>query len=244
MTVKTTQKSNTPFELKGSLHTLTTLKLNSLDLTAVQKHISELQKKAPSFFKQTPIIIDLKTLQFNEKNTQSQIKPLKDICNLLRDHQMIPIGLQRNTQSDEKLAALLGISQINKGSTLDLLKQPENRQQSTSTSIQTNNKMISTPVRSGQQIYAKQGDLILLGMSSAGSELIADHNIHIYGTLRGKAIAGLQGDTTARIFCQNLQAELISIAGVYSLQEDFPPEAIGTRVSIALKDDALIFEPL
>ena len=80
--------------------------------------------------------------------------------------------------------------------------------------------MISEPVRSGQQIYAPNGDLLVLAPVSHGAELLADGHIHIYGPLRGRALAGVTGDTEARIFCQSLEAELISIAGQYKISED------------------------
>lgn len=81
-------------------------------------------------------------------------------------------------------------------------------------------KIIRHAIRSGQQIYAPRGDLIVIGSVSAGAEILADGNIHVYGTLRGRALAGVKGDTEARIFCQKLEAELLSIAGHYKMDED------------------------
>jgi septum site-determining protein MinC len=81
-------------------------------------------------------------------------------------------------------------------------------------------KIINHAVRSGQQVYAPRGDLIVIGSVSAGAEILADGNIHVYGTLRGRALAGVKGDQSARIFCQKLEAELISISGHYKMDED------------------------
>jgi septum site-determining protein MinC len=81
-------------------------------------------------------------------------------------------------------------------------------------------KLITLPVRSGQQIYAKNCDLIVMAAVSAGAELLADGNIHVYGPLRGRALAGVNGNREARIFCQQLGAELLSIAGQYKVAED------------------------
>lgn len=97
-------------------------------------------------------------------------------------------------------------------------------------------KVILNPVRSGQQVYAK-GDLIILAPVSAGAEILADGNIHVYSTLRGRALAGVQGDKSARIFCSALQAELISIAGHYKLQENIPTQT--SPVQIFIEDDQL-----
>ena len=80
--------------------------------------------------------------------------------------------------------------------------------------------IITEPVRSGRQIYAARGDLIVMGPVSAGAELLADGNIHVYSSLRGRALAGISGDTNARIFCHSLEAELVSIAGLYRVSED------------------------
>ena len=85
-------------------------------------------------------------------------------------------------------------------------------------------RMILRPVRSGQQIYVPEGDLIVVAPVGAGSELLADGCIHVYGPLRGRALAGVNGDDTARIFCQSLEAELVAIAGHYQINEDLAPE--------------------
>jgi septum site-determining protein MinC len=95
------------------------------------------------------------------------------------------------------------------------------------------------PVRSGQQVYARGRDLTLTAMVGNGAEVIADGSIHIYGTLRGRALAGAQGDAAARIYCQNFQAELISIAGQYRVFEDMPAELRGKPVQAWLEDDKL-----
>jgi septum site-determining protein MinC len=100
-------------------------------------------------------------------------------------------------------------------------------------------KTIVQPVRSGQQIYAQGCDLIILGPVSGGAEILADGNIHIYGRLRGRALAGISGDTSARIFCQNMEAELLSIAGVFKISEDLRSEFWQQSVQARLKDGSL-----
>jgi septum site-determining protein MinC len=100
-------------------------------------------------------------------------------------------------------------------------------------------KVIVNPIRSGQQVYAKGGDLIVLAAVSAGAEILADGHIHVYGTLRGRALAGVQGDTSARIFCNGLQAELISIAGHYKLQDNIDTPSHTLPVQVYLENDLL-----
>ncbi len=101
-------------------------------------------------------------------------------------------------------------------------------------------KVVKTPVRGGMQIYAAGGDLIVLAAVSPGAELLADGNIHVYGPMRGRALAGVKGDATARIFCQQLAAELVSIAGNYKVAEDLrrSPQW-GKAVHVSLSGDVL-----
>jgi septum site-determining protein MinC len=105
-------------------------------------------------------------------------------------------------------------------------------------------QLVTQPVRSGQRIYAQGGDLVVLTSISPGAELLADGHIHVYGTLRGRALAGVSGDTAARIFCHGLEAELISIAGFWQVREDLPESLIGKPVQIALAGERLAIEPL
>lgn len=105
--------------------------------------------------------------------------------------------------------------------------------------------VVHGPLRSGQRIYARQCDLIVMGVVSQGAEVIADGNIHIYGPLRGKAMAGALGQTDARIFTTSLDAELLAIAGVYRVIEGALPSNVHRKPSmIYLKDDVLSVEPL
>jgi len=108
----------------------------------------------------------------------------------------------------------------------------------------TKTRLIDLPVRSGQRIYAPNCDLIVTNHVSAGAELIADGNIHIYGSMRGRALAGASGDRDAQIFCTHLEAELVSIAGVYWLSDNIPAEFSGKAARLRLADNALTVQPL
>jgi septum site-determining protein MinC len=101
-------------------------------------------------------------------------------------------------------------------------------------------KIITSPVRGGQQIYAQGCDLIVLAPVSAGAELLADGNIHVYGPMRGRALAGIKGNGAARIFCQQMGAELLSIAGQYKVAEDLRRDPLwGEAVHVSLSGDVL-----
>jgi septum site-determining protein MinC len=104
--------------------------------------------------------------------------------------------------------------------------------------------LITEPVRSGQQIFAERGDLVVLASVSPGAELIARGNIHVYGALRGRALAGVHGDDAARIFCETLDAELIAIAGLYKLSDAIDPSLRRRRVQAFLESGTLHVEPL
>ena len=104
---------------------------------------------------------------------------------------------------------------------------------------ETRTRLINQPVRSGTQIYARGADLIVTAAVSPGAEIMADGNIHVYGPLRGRALAGAAGDAEARIFCSRFEAELVSIAGHYLVSEQMPAEERGLPVQIALVDDRL-----
>ena len=104
-------------------------------------------------------------------------------------------------------------------------------------------RLVTAPVRSGTQIYARGSDLIVTAAVSPGAELVADGNIHVYGVLRGRALAGASGDAAARIFCTRFEAELVSIAGRYLVSEQMPADVRSTSVQIALVDDQLTISP-
>jgi len=105
-------------------------------------------------------------------------------------------------------------------------------------------QLMTRPVRSGQQVYARDTDLIVMGQVGPGAEVIADNHIHIYGALRGRALCGVSGNTEARIFCQSLQAELVSVAGNYRVLEAIPENLRGKPAQIWLDNERLNIEPL
>ncbi|TGN42183.1 septum site-determining protein MinC, partial [Paracoccus liaowanqingii] len=104
------------------------------------------------------------------------------------------------------------------------------------------NKVIRSPVRSGQMIVADQGDLTVIGSVASGAELVASGNIHVYGPLRGRAMAGCHGDESAHIFCQSLDAELVAIAGLYRTSETLEDAARQRCTHIYLEDEKLRME--
>ena len=244
--------------LKGSVFTLPILKLSSCDLDLIEKDLTLRLSTAQSFFKHAAVVIDLEfTRDLGEEIRFSQLEAL------LRKHSLVPVGVQNGTQQQNDAAinagfAILTGQSVDKIIERDKPKQTkpagdgDSRQQqdvapkiSTSIVVSDASKMITQPIRSGQRTYAKGGDLVLLGAVNAGAEVMADGNLHIYAPLRGRALAGLDGNTESRIFCQSMEAELVAIAGNYRVFEDnMPPEIYRKSVQIYLEGEQLIIEPI
>ncbi len=222
--------ANITFQLRGGLFTLTTLQIFNSDLIHLKAQLIDKIKQAPNFFHHTPIVLDLKTA--NQPNIDfSTIKAM------LREINLIPIAIRNATPDQIQEAIKAGFAILR-----DTTNTLDNEKSSTATKSAPkilSSKIITEPVRSGQQIYAPDGDLIVINQVSPGSELIADGNIHIYGTLRGRALAGINGDQTARIFCNSLEAELVSIAGNYKLSEDIERQAWKIPAQVYIKQDRL-----
>ena len=125
------------------------------------------------------------------------------------------------------------------------MKSATNATTNTDTPAAAPTMVVRGPLRSGQRVYARQSDLIVMGVVSRGAEIIADGNIHVYGPLRGKAMAGARGDTAARIFTTALDAELVAVAGIYRVIDSKLPAELHQRPAvIQLQKDALHLTPL
>ena len=232
------------FQLKGGLYPLTSLQLLGTDLAVFEKQLSLKIQQAPKFFEHAPVVIDLQKLSSSGNSLN-----FKALLELLLKKNLIPVGIKgaNTAQQAEALAAGLPSLRASQAET-DNDNHPESSNKFSATissesteaiSKGSSTKVITEPVRSGQQIYARGGDLIVLAPVSHGSELLADGHIHIYGPLRGRALAGVTGDTCARIFCQSLEAELISIGGEYKISEDIDQSLWRLSVEVSLENGRL-----
>lgn len=224
-----------PFELKGSLFTLTVMHLYQTDPGVISRYLEQKIKQAPIFFNGAPVIIDLKALA-----TVPSQADFVNLYDLLRRHGMISVAVRNGTDEMHAAAAGAGLPVMPEGRSAG----PGNKHDKPESPPVRHSKTIRQPVRSGQQVYAPGGDLILLGVVSPGAEVLADGNIHIYAPLRGRALAGIKGDTEARIFCQSLEAELVSVAGYYRVSEQLSATDRGKAVQIYLLEDHLMIAPL
>jgi len=252
-------KTNT-FELKGSLFTLTVLKLKSVDLSTIKQELASTLATAPKFFENAPVVIDLQLL--------AQINPecnFTALATILRENHLIPIGVRNGSEQHHQSAIASGLALLpnikiqettsfaeESTEKTDIKAKKEVEQTPVTTEIQeiltssSPTKIITQPVRSGKQIYVKGGDLLILSSVSHGAEVLADGNIHVYGALRGRALAGVRGDKNARIFCQDLDPELVSIAGHYKISDEIQNPSQGSKglIHIYLEDDELKIETI
>jgi septum site-determining protein MinC len=229
-------------EFKSSTFSVPVLVISSNDLIIIQQQLEAKIKLAPEFFKNSPLVLDVQEL--NKQNTEVDIVAVLDV---IRKLGLLPIGIRGGSPEQNTLAVSLGIpihSIHTSTTTVDAKKtttptpEPE-----TKDLLQTGTTLITQPIRSGQRIYAA-GDLVIVSQVSAGTEILAEGSIHVYGTLRGRALAGVQGNTEARIFCSDLQAELISIAGNYKISEDLNQEVRGKLIQIYLENRALVIKEI
>ena len=227
------------FTLKGRLYTLTVLNLMDSNPTSFNQQLVEFVAKAPRLFDRTPVVLDCSAIHGDGFDL-----PL--ICQLMREHGLIPVAIQGGDHLIEALAQSQGLAvvHVSAGHTQAPSKiKKSDAVAATLAKIETiQTKLLTSPVRSGQQVVSKGGDLIVASSVSPGAELLADGNIHVYGALRGRALAGIDGNKHARIFCQSLEAELLSIAGYYRLQDAIEP--CSKPCQIFLKDDHIQIEVL
>lgn len=226
-------------EFKSSTFSVPVLVLSSNDLTAISDQLNKKIKLAPEFFKHSPVVFDL-----NEINKQKLTIDVGALIALMRNAKLLPIGIRSGNSDQIEAARLENVPVYSTNNNVATETPKTKKAEPTPEPIPTPSAtLITQPIRSGQRIYAP-GDLIVTAQVSAGAEIMAEGNIHIYNSLRGRALAGVKGDTNACIFCFDLQAELISIAGNYKISEDLSKELANKPVQISLKEHTLIIKDL
>jgi septum site-determining protein MinC len=212
------------------------VRIRSTDPGAIVDELSGRVATAPKFFERTAVCLDL-----SELGREPDAAELRAVVEAVRRAGMLPIGLVNGTAATDALArevdmpVLAQFRAANKAPPVVHAAEPE----------PDSSPLIHTqPVRSGQRLYARHRDLIVMAPVGAGAELMADGCAHVYSTLRGRVMAGVRGDTHARVFCQAFFAELVSIAGIFRVFETIPPELAGKPVQAWLDGDALRFARL
>ncbi len=200
-----------------------------------------------------PFLLDVQDFERPER------LDIGSVAALFARHGLQIVGLRHNDESWAPYAAKhhLAFSSLEKGISEIQIKAMAESQQTPppaetkpaepvqATVLSRPTVLVSTPIRTGQQVYAENADLIVTGMVSEGAEIIADGNIHVYGPLRGRALAGANGNHSARIFVQSMQAQLVSVAGIYRiLEQDLPDHLDHKAVQVCLQDDRLVISAI
>lgn len=223
------------FKLKGRVYTFTVMQLLNTDINLFEQQLDEIVLQAPLLFDRTPIILDCSSIDGDQFDLQL-------FCQRLREQSFIPIAVQGGTALLNTVAQCQGLAVLHVSEQQNKSRKSKSAATVRSTTETIKTKLLTTPVRSGQQVVSKGSDLVITAAVSHGAELLADGNIHVYGALRGRALAGIAGDKHARIFCQSLDAELVSIAGYYRLSDAMDP--ISKPCQIFLHDEHIQIEPL
>lgn len=213
-------------ELKATSFTLSVLYINNSNLELVALELDKKLAQAPQFFIGAPLVLNLSNIEDNSLN-------LYDLKVLLNDRKLIIVGITDASSALAEQAKCIGLAIMKSG-----------KQAPKATIPPRNTKIVKQNVRSGQQIYAKDGDLIIFGAVGNGAEVIADGSIHVYGALRGKAMAGASGDNQSVIIANNLDAELVSIAGQYWTADSLQQHCQAQRGCVRLNGESLTVELL
>jgi len=220
--------------VQGAVFTVMVVRAGMLRDPAFEHELAEQILRSPRFFLNAPVVLDLK--QAAEFTNQSEFVEAREI---LRRHTLTLIGVQNAVPAQLEAATGAGLASFAPNAPQPSRSTPREPTRSAMPAAAAKTRLVTQPVRSGTQIYARGADLVVTAAVGAGAEIIADGNIHVYGALRGRALAGAGGDVDARIFCSRLEAELVSIAGHYLVSEQLPPEQQGYPVQIALVDERL-----
>ena len=269
MTVATPATTPTSFEIKSANLPLVALLLKSTDMQALAHDLALRFADEPDFFDQDALLIDLSPLQADAADESLDFQAL---IALISRYQLVPVAVKGGSPPQMMAALQAGLLPVPdahlvsgqpkaapRAAAEPAARRPEPpaaplapaapTAPTASTPAPLGALVIDKPLRSGQQVYARGRDLVVLAMVNAGAEVIADGHIHVYAPLRGKAMAGARGNTDARIFALELNAELLSIAGVYRTSEHpLPAQVQGKAAQVRLvatdEGDKLVFDAM
>ncbi|KAA0012198.1 septum site-determining protein MinC [Billgrantia pellis] len=228
------------FTFKGGMLPMTVMELASADPEQIREQLSGKLSQSPAFFQHTPVVLSV------EKLDEPHLA-LERICAVCRTHKLLPVAVRGGSDPVKQSAWALGLgwfppSDGTRSRVLEEVPPTEparGAEPEATIPTASGGRIYRGTVRSGQQISAPEGDLVVVGAVNAGAEVLAAGSIHVYGALRGRALAGIHGDIQAGIFCRELRAELLSVAGTYKRMEDIDPHLLGSSVQVTLSDAQL-----
>jgi len=239
------------FEFKSATLPLIAVILKTNDLQVLAEALDAQLADSPDFFEQEPVVIDLSLLPDDAAASGIDFQALRG---LLSRHQTQPIAVRGGTPAHHVAARAAGlvitdmpVSPAPGARTPVAAAAPAEAPQIVrEVPVPASGTLVVTkPLRSGQQVYARGGDVIVMAVVNCGAEVIADGNVHVYAPLRGKAIAGARGNTEARIFTTCMEAELVAIAGIYRTAEvALPAHLSGKAVQIQLDGQKIMIDPI
>ncbi len=229
-------------EFKGRMLSLTRARILDPDLSAIAAQLKDFARQMPQAVKGMPVVIEA-----------DAPLDLIELIATMRDVGLQPLGVVDGPLAES--AQRLGIAVVpaeaagraaraSSSANAPAAEPAAAVEAPTAPAVRRSTRIITDPVRSGQQIYAPDTDLIVLNTVSAGAEIAADGCVHVYGTLHGRAIAGARGDQGARIFCRKFKSELVAVAGVYAVAEQMQGELRNHAVQVSLVDGKLVFNKL
>ncbi|MCE3028168.1 MULTISPECIES: septum site-determining protein MinC [unclassified Salinicola] len=235
-------RAETAFTFKGGMLPMTVMELTSGDPERVRAQLAGKVSQAPAFFQHTPVVLSVERL--DEPHLA-----LERICAVCRAHKLLPVAVRGGPDPVKQSAWALGLGWFPPQESRP--KAVEATPAEPVVEVETELPLAATDgahaggrihrgtVRSGQQVSAPEGDLVVIGAVNPGAEVLAAGSVHVYGPLRGRALAGIHGDREAGIFCHDLHAELLSVAGTYKRLEDIDPRMLGASVQVQLREDQL-----
>ncbi|MDN6322509.1 MAG: septum site-determining protein MinC [Halomonas sp.] len=237
------------FTFKGGMLPMTVMELSSADPERIRHQLAGKLSQSPAFFQHTPVVLSVEKLD-------DPHLALERICAVCRDHKLLPVAVRGGPESVRQSAWALGLGwfppvEEGRGRILESVSStPVHAVTREETAVSAGavpalaTRLYRGTVRSGQQVSASEGDLVVIGAVNAGAEVLAAGSIHVYGALRGRALAGIHGNTQAGIYCRELEAELLSVAGNYKRSEDFDPQLSGRPTEVHFTKEQLEIKPL
>lgn len=241
-------RDESAFTFKGGMLPMTVMELTSADPERIREQLAGKMSQAPAFFQHTPVVLSVERL--DEPHLS-----LERICAVCRTHKLLPVAVRGGSDPVRQSAWALGLGwfpplEASRPRPLESvaveaeLPPVDDEQDVTEMLPGGVGRIFRGTVRSGQQVSAPEGDLVVVGAVNAGAEVLAGGSVHVYGPLRGRALAGIHGNPLASIFCRELRAELLSVAGNYKRLDDIDPRLLNTPVQVRLANDQLSISPL
>ncbi len=234
------------FDFKSASLPLISVVLKTPNLAVLSQELQARFGETPDFFDQDPAVIVL--TQIAQDPTPLSFSVL---LTLLRHYRLRPFGIHGGSLAHKEQAAAVGLMDLPEISSSAVAVSGDSPAPAPvavpapAAAAANGTMVVDRPLRSGQQVYARGCDLIVLQAVNFGAEIIADGNIHVYAPLRGRAIAGARGNTDARIFSTCMEAQLISIAGIYRTSEvALPAEVLGKPAQVRLSGESLVLDPI